>query len=148
MIRVKNNVSTQKNKWLGGKIGKFIGKTNNNMFILEIKGNTYNFYKKDLDIKDHEYSSIKIKRSRKKKKCKKNEEISKNTGRCILKCKKNQYRNEITNRCVKIEPSTPKRTIQKRSSKKSTKTNSSSYQGTYSDNEYESDGYVYISRYS
>jgi hypothetical protein len=49
-IRVKDYVSTKRNAGTEGKLGKLVGKTANNMFILEIEGKTYNFFRKDLDI--------------------------------------------------------------------------------------------------
>lgn len=57
-IRVKEQISTKKNAGTEGKLGKVLGKTANNMFILEIEGKTYNFFRKDLDIAD-EPKSIK-----------------------------------------------------------------------------------------
>ncbi len=51
-IRVKAEVSTKKNAETAGKLGKLIGKTANNMFILEVDGKTYNFFRKDLEIAD------------------------------------------------------------------------------------------------
>jgi hypothetical protein len=51
-IRIKNIVSIKKNKEVEGKLGRFLGKTANNMFILEVEGKTYNFFRKDLDISE------------------------------------------------------------------------------------------------
>jgi hypothetical protein len=51
-IRVKDVVSLKKNYGTEGKLGNLVGKTANNMFILEIGGKTYNFFRKDLDIAD------------------------------------------------------------------------------------------------
>ena len=51
-IRVKDSVSTKKNMEAAGKLGKYVGKTANNMFILEVEGKRYNFFRKDLDIRD------------------------------------------------------------------------------------------------
>ncbi len=51
-IRVKASVSTKKNADAAGKIGKYKGKTANNMYILEVEGKIYNFFKKDLENPD------------------------------------------------------------------------------------------------
>ena len=47
-IRIKPIVSTKKNAEVAGKLGTYVGKTANNMFILYVEGKTYNFFKKDL----------------------------------------------------------------------------------------------------
>lgn len=49
-IRVKDYIGTKKNAGTEGKLGRFKGKTFNNMFILEIEGKSYNFFRRDLDI--------------------------------------------------------------------------------------------------
>ncbi len=49
-IRVNATVGTIKNRDAAGKLGKFLGKTGNNMYILEVEGKQYNFFKKDLEI--------------------------------------------------------------------------------------------------
>jgi hypothetical protein len=48
-IRVKSSVSTKKNAEAAGKVGKYMGKTANNMFIIQVDGKAYNFFKKDLE---------------------------------------------------------------------------------------------------
>jgi hypothetical protein len=50
-IKVKDHITTKKNYGTEGKIGKLVGKTDNNMFLLEIDGKEYYFFRKDLDIK-------------------------------------------------------------------------------------------------
>lgn len=50
IIRVNDVVGTKKNREVAGRSAKFIGKTSNNMFILEIDGKRYNFFRRDLTI--------------------------------------------------------------------------------------------------
>jgi hypothetical protein len=57
-IRINNVISTKKNYGTEGKMGRFKGKTANNMYILEVDGKTYNFFKKDLDVSDQPKTTV------------------------------------------------------------------------------------------